>query len=41
MSHEYCPECNSYLGIDEWDSCPECGAVFSGTDDDSYDELEG
>lgn len=42
MDTEYCPECNSYLGIDEWDSCPECGALFVDDDDDeSYDELEG
>jgi hypothetical protein len=34
MIHEYCPECHTYLGLSEFDHCPECGAVFPGDDDE-------
>lgn len=28
MIHEYCPECNAYLGLSDFTECPECGALF-------------
>ena len=34
MIHENCPECHTYLGLSEFDHCPECGAVFPGDDDE-------
>jgi RNA polymerase subunit RPABC4/transcription elongation factor Spt4 len=30
MSHDgFCPECHEYIGEDEWDECPNCGALFT------------
>lgn len=40
MIHEYCPECNTYLGLSAFTECPECGARFGNGDDQSDDDLD-
>jgi hypothetical protein len=33
MSNDgYCPECHEYIGEDNWDECPECGAIIESDD---------
>ncbi len=41
MPHEFCPECNTFLGLDAFAHCPNCGAVLDEVideDDDDYDD---
>ena len=28
----YCPECHEYIGEDNWDECPNCGAIIESDD---------
>ena len=35
MDTDRCPECNSFLGIDTWYVCPECGAPILKNEADS------
>jgi anaerobic ribonucleoside-triphosphate reductase len=33
MSNDgYCPECHAYIGEDNWDECPNCGAIIESDD---------
>jgi predicted amidophosphoribosyltransferase len=41
----YCPSCQEFIGFDDWDDCPNCGADFaeykdeqSGDDPDELDD---
>ena len=36
MSHEYCPDCGTFIGDGNFASCPACGSDWS--DDDSSDD---
>lgn len=40
MSHEYCPECGTFIGDGDYSSCPECGANWSGDDEDDNTDDE-
>ena len=42
MTNEYCPECHTYLGLDEFADCPNCGAVFGArsADDPDSDDVD-
>ena len=38
--HEYCPECSVFLGEDDWDECPNCGADYRPGIPDGFDDPE-
>lgn len=40
MSHEYCPECSTFLGGDGFAHCPNCGADFEHELDEDLDDYD-